>query len=205
MVGVGWVAAAVYGVGVGVGFSRFLPKAACAAMGWHALIPARCFSALIPRAGGSSLVRAAMPAAIVRRLPDIVFFVVVVRDVDPICWCGSGCPGLSSRRVGPRRLPFLSPATVPAGWTALILVDPLPPFISHGPVRRARIFVHVAILRLIADPAVLHGCVLWLFCAPYFHEAAPSHGGHCIHQRSLMLGPLLPDDFPLLIVRSGSE
>ena len=95
-----------------------------------------------------------MPAAIVKRLPVIVFFVVGWLDLIPIFWCGSGYPGLSCRRVGPRLLPFESPATR-ARYTALF-VDPLPPYNVLGPVRRTRIFMDVSILRLITDPAILH-------------------------------------------------
>ena len=94
-----------------------------------------------------------------------------------------------------------------AGLTALWLVDPLPPFITHGLIRRARIFVHVAVLRLIVDPAVLHETVLMgLFSAPYFHEAVPSNGGHSIEQRVPTIGPFRPNCLPpTLVSRSGSE
>ena len=206
VVGVG-VAAAVGTVEVGVGFCMFLPiEAACAAMGWHAWLPARCFSAIITRARGSlSVLWAVTPAAIAPRLPDVIFLLSAHDIVGPISWCGSGCPGLSCRRVGPRRLPSVSPAT--RDWlTALWLVDPLPPFITHGLVRRARIFVHVAILRLIANPAVLHETVLiGPFCVPCLHEAAPGNGGHSIDQRALMLGPFRPNYLPLLVARSAFE
>ena len=52
----------------------------------------------------------------------------------------------------------------------------------------------VAVLRLIADPAVLRETTLiGLFSAPGVHETAPSNGGHSINQRTLMLGPFLPN------------
>ena len=94
------VAALVVCVEVGVGFGRFMPiDATCPAMGWHASIPARCFSAIITRAGESLLGSAAIPDAIVRPLPDIVFSVVcALDDVFPIFWCGSGA--LACHAVG---------------------------------------------------------------------------------------------------------
>ena len=78
---------------------------------------------------------------------------------------------LSCRRVEPRRLPFVSPAT--RAWlTALLIIDPLPPLITHGPILRASSFVDVAILSLITDPAIFHETVLiGLFSAPCLHEA----------------------------------
>ena len=62
----------------------------------------------------------------------------------------------------------------------------------------------VAILRPIANPAILHETVLiGLFSAPYFHETAPSRLS--IDQRALMLGPFRPNYLPSLVTRSAFE
>ena len=93
------MASVVVRVEVGLNFGRIWPICAtCAAMGWHASIPARCFSAVLARAGRGL---AAIPAATARRLPGIIFFAIfTLDDIFPISWCGSGCPGLSCRQVG---------------------------------------------------------------------------------------------------------
>ena len=49
---------------------------------------------------GSFSFVAAMPVAIAKRLPNIVFFAVALLDLIPIFWCGSGCRWL----------------VVPTGW-----------------------------------------------------------------------------------------
>ena len=71
------VAVVVDSVGVGVGFGRsLLINATCAAICWHASIPVGYFSALLAACWWAlrKLARRLPAAAIVRRLPDIVFF-----------------------------------------------------------------------------------------------------------------------------------
>ena len=64
----------------------------------------------------------------------------------------------------------------------------------------------VSILRLITDPAILHGTVLiGLFGAPCVNETAPSNGGNSVDQRALVLGPCFPNELPLLVARSAFE
>ena len=76
LVGVDVTVALAVCVEVGVRIGRFWPTdTACAATDWHASIPARCFSTVVMRAGGTLRFWAAMPAAIARRLPDVVFVV----------------------------------------------------------------------------------------------------------------------------------
>ena len=102
----------------------------------------------------------AIRTATAKRLPDIVFFAICTFDGFPdfLVWLGLPWLVVLSGWAG---LPFVSPAT--RAWlTALWLIDPLPPFI-----RRARIFADVAILRLIANPAIRHETVLiGIFSAP---------------------------------------
>ena len=75
-----------------------------------------------------------------------------------------------------------------------------------GKWQERRVFVDVAILRLIPNPAVLRETMLiGLFGAPGVHETAPSNGRHSINQRSQMLGPLLPNCLALLVARSDFE
>ena len=85
MVGVGIAAAVAVRVEIGVNFGRILLICATyAEMDWHAWIPARGCRSIIPRARGPLLLRAAKPAAIARRLPVIVFFVICLDYVCPI-------------------------------------------------------------------------------------------------------------------------
>ena len=171
VVGVG-VAAAVVRVEVGVGFGRCLPvNATC---GWL-------------------VGRAAMPAAIARRCRSSSSLLFCLTMSARFSGVARGCPGLSCRRVGPRRLLCVSPAT--RVWlTALWLVDLLPPFITHGSVRRTRIFVLVGILRLIATqlsstkPSALGSSVCHISM-----RRRRANGGHSINQRALMLGPFRPN------------